>query len=243
VLTLTTQTRGQLRRKLYHVLQLYIVYIHSFPLPPAVSFNPHEQSIVMSNSIPTSNKEVKSSSPPTIPSPPPHHLNHNLPNPDIQENGLHALVNIQTAKDIWTFLLVFRVFNSFLVKTFFQPDEYFQALEPAWEMAFGEGSGAWITWVCDLFNSSCFFFLCVLWAREVWTVYKIRRGERNIDNMVVILPVKGGGGINWEKFPSCYFLIPHFQIFGLHGSGPPGRASGASYTNLSSSHLVSLHAS
>ncbi|KAM0157005.1 hypothetical protein ACHAQE_006169 [Botrytis cinerea] len=100
----------------------------------------------MSNSIPTSNKEVKSSSPPTIPSPPPHHLNHNLPNPDIQENGLHALVNIQTAKDIWTFLLVFRVFNSFLVKTFFQPDEYFQALEPAWEMAFGEGSGAWITW-------------------------------------------------------------------------------------------------
>ncbi|TGO36112.1 hypothetical protein BHYA_0135g00180 [Botrytis hyacinthi] len=100
----------------------------------------------MSSPIPTSTKEVKSSSPPTIPSPPPHHLNHNLSNSDIQENGLHALVNIQTAKDIWTFLLVFRIFNSFLVKTFFQPDEYFQALEPAWELAFGEGSGAWITW-------------------------------------------------------------------------------------------------
>ncbi|KAF7900841.1 hypothetical protein EAF00_003062 [Botryotinia globosa] len=100
----------------------------------------------MSNPIPTSTKEVKSSSPPTIPSPPPHYLNHNLSNSDIQENGLHALVNIQTAKDIWTFLLVFRIFNSFLVKTFFQPDEYFQALEPAWELAFGEGNGAWITW-------------------------------------------------------------------------------------------------
>ncbi|TGO52401.1 hypothetical protein BCON_0142g00280, partial [Botryotinia convoluta] len=100
----------------------------------------------MSNPIPSSTREVKSSSTPTIPSPPPHHLNHSLSNSDIQENGLHALVNIQTAKDIWTFLLVFRIFNSFLVKTFFQPDEYFQALEPAWEMAFGEGSGAWITW-------------------------------------------------------------------------------------------------
>ncbi|TGO59229.1 hypothetical protein BELL_1256g00020 [Botrytis elliptica] len=99
----------------------------------------------MSNPIPSSTKEVKSSSPPTIPSPP-HHLTHNLSNSDIQENGLHALVNIQTAKDIWTFLLVFRIFNSFLVKTFFQPDEYFQSLEPAWELAFGEGSGAWITW-------------------------------------------------------------------------------------------------
>jgi hypothetical protein len=37
------------------------------------------------------------------------------------------------------------------VKTFFQPDEYFQSLEPAWQIAFGEDQGAWITWVsgCD----------------------------------------------------------------------------------------------
>ncbi|ESZ92192.1 glycosyltransferase family 22 protein [Sclerotinia borealis F-4128] len=101
----------------------------------------------MSNPISTSTPtEV------TLPLPLPSTSNPNHPsdtlskNPDIQENGLHKLVNLQTAKDIWTFLLVFRVFNSFLVKTFFQPDEYFQSLEPAWQMAFGSDSGAWLTW-------------------------------------------------------------------------------------------------
>ncbi|CAD6443199.1 3eae5b62-b144-466d-a52d-7c5b5f11ee81 [Sclerotinia trifoliorum] len=84
----------------------------------------------------------------TIPSSQPtnHKLDIRSRNPDIEENGLHKLVNEQTANDIWTFLLVFRVFNSFLVKTFFQPDEYFQSLEPAWQMAFGLDSGAWLTW-------------------------------------------------------------------------------------------------
>lgn len=81
------------------------------------------------------------------PNPPKQKPNTRFQSPDIEENGLHKLVNEQTAKDIWTFLLVFRVFNSFLVKTFFQPDEYFQSLEPAWQMAFGVDSGAWLTWV------------------------------------------------------------------------------------------------
>lgn len=44
-------------------------------------------------------------------------------------------------------LLIFRVVNAHFVQTFFQPDEYFQALEPAWDIAFGPQSGAWITWV------------------------------------------------------------------------------------------------
>ncbi|KAF2160349.1 glycosyltransferase family 22 protein [Zasmidium cellare ATCC 36951] len=43
-------------------------------------------------------------------------------------------------------LLIFRIVNAHFVQTFFQPDEYFQALEPAWQMAFGPESGAWITW-------------------------------------------------------------------------------------------------
>ncbi|KAE8452483.1 hypothetical protein EG329_000385 [Mollisiaceae sp. DMI_Dod_QoI] len=63
-----------------------------------------------------------------------------------QENGLHHLVNEQTAKDTWLLLLTFRCINAALVWTFFQPDEYFQSLEPAWQMAFGSQSGAWITW-------------------------------------------------------------------------------------------------
>ena len=52
-----------------------------------------------------------------------------------------------TARDVFLFLLAFRILNALCVRTFFQPDEYFQSLEPAWRTAFGERSGAWITWV------------------------------------------------------------------------------------------------
>ncbi|EME44412.1 glycosyltransferase family 22 protein [Dothistroma septosporum NZE10] len=43
-------------------------------------------------------------------------------------------------------LLAYRLVNARYVETFFQPDEYFQALEPAWRSAFGPDSAAWITW-------------------------------------------------------------------------------------------------
>ncbi len=49
--------------------------------------------------------------------------------------------------DILTLFLLLRLGLAFCVRTFFQPDEYFQALEPAWQLAFGPASGAWITWV------------------------------------------------------------------------------------------------
>jgi GPI mannosyltransferase 3 len=49
--------------------------------------------------------------------------------------------------DVLLFLVAFRILNALTIKTFFQPDEYFQSLEPAWQLAFGEDSGAWITWV------------------------------------------------------------------------------------------------
>lgn len=51
------------------------------------------------------------------------------------------------SRDILAFFLTFRLINALCVRTFFQPDEYFQALEPAWDMAFKGGSGAWLTWV------------------------------------------------------------------------------------------------
>ncbi|KAF8425651.1 Alg9-like mannosyltransferase family-domain-containing protein [Tirmania nivea] len=44
---------------------------------------------------------------------------------------------------LFPFVLSIRVINAVSVSTFFQPDEYFQALEPAWRMVFGEG---WLTW-------------------------------------------------------------------------------------------------
>lgn len=52
-----------------------------------------------------------------------------------------------TSRDILLFLIAFRILNALSIRTFFQPDEYFQSLEPAWQMAFGVDSGAWITWV------------------------------------------------------------------------------------------------
>jgi Alg9-like mannosyltransferase family len=52
-----------------------------------------------------------------------------------------------STQDILLFLVAFRILNALTIRTFFQPDEYFQSLEPAWRMVFGEESGAWITWV------------------------------------------------------------------------------------------------
>lgn len=51
------------------------------------------------------------------------------------------------SQDILLFLVAFRILNALSIRTFFQPDEYFQSLEPAWQIAFGIDSGAWITWV------------------------------------------------------------------------------------------------
>ncbi|KAK0753063.1 Alg9-like mannosyltransferase family-domain-containing protein [Schizothecium vesticola] len=59
---------------------------------------------------------------------------------------LHPEVIAAQIKDILSALLVFRFINALCVRTFFQPDEYFQALEPAWSMAFDSESGAWLTW-------------------------------------------------------------------------------------------------
>lgn len=70
--------------------------------------------------------------------------------PAEKDGRVHAQVAAAQVRDILSVLLAFRFINSLFVKTFFQPDEYFQALEPAWRMAFGEGSGAWMTWVFSL---------------------------------------------------------------------------------------------
>jgi phosphatidylinositol glycan class B len=48
---------------------------------------------------------------------------------------------------VFLFLVAFRIFNALSLRTFFQPDEYYQSLEPAWQLAFGPDSGAWMTWV------------------------------------------------------------------------------------------------
>ncbi|OJI81226.1 hypothetical protein ASPTUDRAFT_127293 [Aspergillus tubingensis CBS 134.48] len=47
---------------------------------------------------------------------------------------------------IFLFLVAFRLVNAWTVRTFFQPDEFFQSLEPAWRAAFGDDHAPWITW-------------------------------------------------------------------------------------------------
>ncbi|POR36063.1 GPI mannosyltransferase 3 [Tolypocladium paradoxum] len=43
-------------------------------------------------------------------------------------------------------IVIIRLINAWWIATFFQPDEFFQSLEPAWRLAFGPPSGAWLTW-------------------------------------------------------------------------------------------------
>ncbi|KAK8095342.1 GPI mannosyltransferase [Apiospora kogelbergensis] len=52
----------------------------------------------------------------------------------------------QQVRDALSMLFGFRLLNAICLRTFFQPDEYFQALEPAWKIAFGADSGPWMTW-------------------------------------------------------------------------------------------------
>lgn len=59
----------------------------------------------------------------------------------------------QSTLGVFSLLLAFRMVNALALRTFFQPDEYFQSLEPAWELAFGTSSNAWVTWVNDLQQS------------------------------------------------------------------------------------------
>jgi hypothetical protein len=77
----------------------------------------------------------------------------------LDNDQLLPIVSRHQAQDTWYLLLGLRLANALLVRTFFQPDEYFQSLEPAWQLAFGEQSGAWITWVCTPFPSAllCFY--------------------------------------------------------------------------------------
>ncbi|KAK8056659.1 GPI mannosyltransferase [Apiospora rasikravindrae] len=61
--------------------------------------------------------------------------------PSVPENR-----RTQQVRDALSMLFGFRLLNALCLRTFFQPDEYFQALEPAWRIAFGADSGPWMTW-------------------------------------------------------------------------------------------------
>ena len=62
-------------------------------------------------------------------------------------NYVHPEVLDAQANDVFWCLIALRIANALTISTFFQPDEYYQSLEPAWATVFGQNSGAWITWV------------------------------------------------------------------------------------------------
>ena len=68
-------------------------------------------------------------------------------NGGVQQPSVHRDVRKQQKKDIWLLVVCLRLLAALTLSTFFQPDEYFQSLEPAWSLTFGSSSGAWITWV------------------------------------------------------------------------------------------------
>ncbi|CAI6338605.1 unnamed protein product [Periconia digitata] len=54
--------------------------------------------------------------------------------------------NSHRATTLLAALIAFRIGNALVLRTFFQPDEYFQSLEVATDLAFGPSSNAYITW-------------------------------------------------------------------------------------------------
>ncbi|GAP89235.1 putative GPI mannosyltransferase 3 [Rosellinia necatrix] len=65
------------------------------------------------------------------------------------ENSRHknvAALVAEQAREGLAVIFAVRFANSLCVRTFFQPDEYFQVLEPAWQLLYGNDSGAWLTW-------------------------------------------------------------------------------------------------
>src|SRR5579859_2842680 len=46
-------------------------------------------------------------------------------------------------KRLLILLISLRIFNALTITTFFQPDEYYQSLEPAWKSVFGYGELTW----------------------------------------------------------------------------------------------------
>ena len=72
----------------------------------------------------------------------------------LRQRAVKRVKQVSTSQDLLVFLVAFRILNALSIKTFFQPDEFFQSLEPAWEIAFGSDSGAWITWVRETIPQS-----------------------------------------------------------------------------------------
>ena len=127
------------------LLRTQVVYHGNFPITAAHA-TPHHRhgklTCTMSDtmpSTPTSEASTKVDNDSTV---------FHDENKGFRRRALYRAKEAATSRDILLFLVAFRILNALSIRTFFQPDEYFQSLEPAWQIVFGEDSGAWTTWVC-----------------------------------------------------------------------------------------------
>jgi len=75
-------------------------------------------------------------------------------------------------------LICIRVFNALTITTFFQPDEYYQSLEPAWKLVYGYGETTW-EWREGIRG----FLYPSLFASVWWVTNTI--GIRNANTLVI----------------------------------------------------------
>ncbi|KAL4886830.1 Alg9-like mannosyltransferase family-domain-containing protein [Aspergillus karnatakaensis] len=87
---------------------------------------------------PSKPSPIPSPAPPSRRTPPSAQTDASSPSP--------SMASPRSDSEVFLHLFAFRIANALVVRTFFQPDEFFQALEPAWKLAFGENQGPWITW-------------------------------------------------------------------------------------------------
>lgn len=121
--------------------------------------------------------------------------------PTPPDNAQTILLN----RRIFVALVCIRVFNALTVQTFFQPDEYYQSLEPAWKVVYGYGETTW-EW-----REGIRGFLYPSLFASVWWVFKTI-GVKDATSLVF-------GFLNClmcrlRRPRFCRVFSPHFAITG-----------------------------
>ncbi|KAI9728739.1 MAG: glycosylphosphatidylinositol anchor biosynthesis [Chrysothrix sp. TS-e1954] len=113
------------------------------------------------------------------------------------DSVMHPDVDTQRSRDVLIALIGLRLVNALTLATFFQPDEYYQALEPAWRMTFGGQSGAWITWEWDHQLRSAIYpsFISGLYHLANGTCWLLSGPPTLRTQLLILLPKVGHAGL------------------------------------------------
>jgi hypothetical protein len=105
-------------------------------------------------------------------------------------------------------IIVIRLINAWWIATFFQPDEFFQSLEPAWDLAFGPQSGAWLTWVC--------YFICLSLSH----LQSLRLSYFNVFPEYCVVVISPSVNTTYTIDPSQSIYTTHLPIYVSISSNP-----------------------